>query len=102
MANYPLTKLNKEGTLLRPQRSYYSDEYAQAMCDLYLSDEIIRDEKDNTHTRYRLHAKQPHNIEMALAYDLMCPKCSGHLKQVGRTLTAHELGQYACPGCDKR
>ena len=102
MANYPLTKMNKEGTLLHPQRSYYSDECAQVMCDLYLSDEIIKDEKGNLHTRYRLNAKQPHNIEMALAYDLMCPKCNSRLKQVGRTLTSHELGQYVCPVCDKR
>ena len=102
MANYPLTKMSKEGTLLHPQRSYYSGEYAQAMCDLYLSDEIIKDEKGNIHTNYRLHTKQPHNIEMALAYDIMCPKCNSRLKQVGRTLTAHELGQYTCPVCDKR
>ena len=29
--NYPLKKVNKQGTLLRPQHTYYSDEYAQAV-----------------------------------------------------------------------
>ena len=72
--NYPLMKMNKEGTLLRPQHTYYSDEYAQAMCDLHLSDVIIKDDNGKLKTRYRLHAKHPHNIEMALAYDINCPK----------------------------
>ena len=38
--NYSLNSLNKEGTLLLPHHSYYSDEYAQSHCDLYLSDEF--------------------------------------------------------------
>ena len=33
---FPLVKMNKEGTLLQPSYSYYSEEYAQRMCDLYL------------------------------------------------------------------
>ena len=44
MANYPLTKMNKEGTLLHPQHSYYSDEYAKNTFDLFLSDCIVEDE----------------------------------------------------------
>ena len=36
---FPLTKLNKEGTLLNASHSYYSEEYAQRMCSLYLTDE---------------------------------------------------------------
>ena len=59
MANYPLTKMNKEGTLLRPQHSYYSDKYAESMCDLFLSDSIVEDEHGKLHKYYRLHAKQP-------------------------------------------
>ena len=39
---FPLTKLNKEGTLLNASHSYYSEEYAQRMCSLYLTDELSR------------------------------------------------------------
>ncbi len=42
MANYPISKINKGGTLLRPKGSYCSDEYVENMCDLYLRDEIHR------------------------------------------------------------
>ena len=39
--NYPLHKTNKEHPeILTPAHSSYSDEYAQRMCDLYLSDHI--------------------------------------------------------------
>ncbi len=103
MAIYPLTKMNKEGTLLRPQHSYYSDEYAKSMCNLFLSDSIVEDEQGKLHKYYRLHAKQPHNIEMALAYDIHCPNCpNGMLKQIGRPLSYNELGLYRCPVCDKK
>lgn len=103
MANYPLMKVNKEGTLLRPQHSYHSDEYTDRMCQLHLSDHIVRDDNGKTHKHYRLHAKQMHNIEMALSYDIMCPNCGcGHLKQVGGCLNSHELGLYSCPLCEKR
>ena len=45
------------------------------------------------HRFYRLHAMNPHTIEMALAYDIKCPCCSNNtLKQVGRCLDSHELG----------
>ena len=103
MANYPLTKMNKEGTLLRPQHSYYSDEYAQSTCDLFLSDSIVEDEHGKLHKYYRLHAKQPHDMEMAFAYDIHCPDChSGMLKQISRPLNYHEQGLYRCPVCDKK
>jgi hypothetical protein len=89
-------KMNKEGTLLRPQHTYYSDEYAHAMCDLHLSDVVIEDDKGKLKLRYRLHAKHPHTIEGAMAYNILCPKCHRHLKQVGRSLSYHDLGLYAC------
>ena len=41
---FPFTKLNKEGTLLNASHSYYTEEYAQRMCSLYLTDELSRDE----------------------------------------------------------
>ena len=103
MANYPLHSTNKEGTLLYGQTSFYSNEYAERMCDLHLRDEVSRDEHGNYHKYYRLHACKPHNIEMALRYDIHCPECSmGMLKQVGRCLNSHELGLYICPDCEKR
>ena len=100
--NYPLNSLNKEGSLLQSHHSYYSDECAQSHCSLYLSDEFEGDAyHNNIKSLYRLHAKEPHNIEMALAYDIKCPHCSGQLKQVGRQLNYHDLGLYECPACNK-
>ena len=43
--NYRLHVANKEGTQLVPIHTSYSDEYAQRMCDLYLSDEVHRNEE---------------------------------------------------------
>ena len=43
--NYRLHVANKEGTKLVPIHTSYSDEYAQRMCDLYLSDEVHRNEE---------------------------------------------------------
>lgn len=103
MKNYPLIKMDKEGTLLRPQHSYYSDEYTESMCDLFLRDCIAEDEQGKLHKYYRLHTKQAHDIEMALAYDIQCPDChSGMLKQISRPLNYNELGLYRCPVCDKK
>ena len=55
---FPLVKMNKEGTLLQPTNSYYSEEYAQRMCDLYLTDELNRDETGKIRKTYRLHASK--------------------------------------------
>lgn len=102
MANYPIYKMNKEGTLLGSQNSYYSDEYAAQICDLYLRDQLEKDNNGKIHTYYRLHAYHPHTIDMALQYNIHCPNCSsGMLKQVGRCLNFHELGLYVCPVCEK-
>ena len=51
---FPLTKLNKEGTLLNASHSYYTEEYAQRMCSLYLTDELSRDETGKIKRTYRL------------------------------------------------
>lgn len=75
---FPLTKLNKEGTLLNASNAYYSEEYAQ-----------------------RMHASNDHTEEMAFAYEIHCPKCGNHLKQIGRQLTLNTLGLYKCPVCDR-
>lgn len=101
MANYPLIKTNKQGTMLHPQASFCSEEYAHSMCDLYLSEECTRDQFWNVTHRYRLHASEPHSIDMALAYNIQCPRCGALLKQVGHTLNYYDLGAYMCPVCDK-
>lgn len=103
MSNYPLTKLNHNGTLLQGINSTYSDEYADTMCDLHLRSEYLDGEYGKTRKCYRLRAKNPHTIEMALRYDIRCPECnSGMLKQIGRCRNSHELGLYVCPICEKR
>ena len=40
---FPLVKMNKEGTLLQSSYSYYSEEYAPRMCDLYLTDGKVQE-----------------------------------------------------------
>lgn len=99
---YSLVKNNKEGTFLHPVHTYYSDEYAKAMCDLYLKDEVERDEQGKMQKYYRLHARYAHSQEQALGYDIECPRCNGMLKQVGRQISLNELGLYACPHCNRR
>ena len=100
--NYPIVK-NKKTNTLHPSNSNYSDEYAQKMCDLYLSDEVHTGNDGKLHRYYRLHAKLPHSIEDALTYDIKCPGCGqrGTLKQVGRVQNCYDLGLYRCPICEK-
>ena len=101
MANYPIHRIGNSETLLGTTKSFYSDEYAECMCDLHLRDEIHKEQNGTVQRYYRLHAKHPHTIEMALRYDIHCPKCSsGMLKQVGRCRNSHELGLYICPVCE--
>ncbi len=68
MANYPLKASNKEGMLLLPNNSSFSDEYAEKTCNLFLRSSVEQDGQGKLHKYYRLHAKQAHNTEMALAY----------------------------------
>lgn len=102
MANYPLIKLNKESTLFLPQNTSYSNEYAEQACDLHIRSEVHDEGHGLLKKYYRLHAKRPHNIEMALVYDIKCPDCGHLLKQVGRCLNSHELGLYICQNCNRR
>ena len=100
--NYPLHKTNKKHPeILTPIHSSYSDEYAQRMCDLYLSDHIEHNEQGELQEYYRLHARDLHTPEMALAYDVKCPKCDAILKQVARQNSGTELGLYTCKVCSK-
>ncbi len=99
--NYPIIRNKQAKNLLQPTHSSYSDEYAQRMCNLYLSDEIHMDDNYRPHKYYRLHAKDSHSEEMTLAYDIKCPDCGQNLKQVGRTLNYNDLGLYICKFCDR-
>lgn len=70
------------------------------MCDLYLSDELERNESGHFTTFYRLHARNSHSSEMEYAYDIKCPKCTDKLKLVGRRINNTMLGLYTCPCCN--
>ena len=101
--NYPLHNENKKHPeILTPTHSSYSDEYAQSMCDLYLSDHIERNEQGELRRYYRLHARDWHTPEMALAYDIKCPQCGAILKQVARQNSGTELGLYTCRVCNEK
>ena len=100
--NYPLTVNKKDGVTLTPHNSYYSDEYASKMCDLYLTAKVYRNEHGKMQRYYRLNAKHDHTIEQALAYNIKCPKCGAMMKQVGRQNSYTELGLYTCPKCERK
>ena len=104
MMNYPLTANKYDRHFLSPiTNHYYSEEYTAGHYDLYLTEEHAVDENRNVHRYYRLHANRPHNIDMALAYDIKCPHCGGRsLKQVGRCKDFYTLGLYECPTCDRK
>ena len=103
MANYPLLRNKANKNLLHPLHTFDSNEYTEKMNDLFLREEFYRDEHGNVKKYYRLHAREPHSIEMSLAYDIDCPKCGSgsKLKVVGRCVDFHTLGLYECPVCSK-
>lgn len=101
MSNYPLRANKVNWRILHPMDTCFTEEYIADHYDLYLSTEHLCDESDHPHRRFRLHAKYPHNIEQALAYDIKCPACGNNLRQVGRCRDSHTLGLYKCPVCDR-
>lgn len=101
MSIFAMHKLNKEGTLFSTSTTSYTEEYAEHALPIYLSSTLITDNKGMHRRRYRLHSMKPLTIEDALAIDISCPTCHHNLRQIGRSLNAHELGLYACPHCDK-
>ena len=101
MDNYPLHQNKFNPNALEPINAYITEEYIEKQYKLYLTTHYTRNEDGNVLRAYRLHAVDPHSIDMALAYDIKCPKCRTHLlKQVGRCLNYHDLGLYKCPVCD--
>ena len=100
--HYPLHQNRTNPNSLEPINAYITEEYIQKQYKLYLSSHLTRDEHGDVHRSYRLHAVEPHSIDMALAYDIKCPNCRrNNLKQIGRCLNYHDLGLYKCPVCDK-
>ena len=99
MSNYRLNRV-KGTNVLMPQSGFYSDEYADTF-ELSLREQLFRNEFGHISSYYRLKAMKPHTIEMALAYDIDCPKCGHRLKQIGRCKNSLELGLYTCPVCDE-
>lgn len=97
---YKLHK-NKNNNFLTASHGAYTEEYAQNMFDLYLKDELIKNDAGRVEKLYRLYAKEDHTQDMALAYDVQCPNCRNVLKQVGKQLTFNKLGLYKCPHCGK-
>ncbi len=102
MSNYKLHKLNKKGRWFHANDTSFTDEYADERLDLFLRSSVVKKENGKYGNVYRLHAKEPHTVEMALDYDIGCPKCGAQLRLIGRCLNSHELGLYTCPVCDKR
>lgn len=103
MSIYPL-KVNKANMrTLHPMRVVASEEYISSHYDLYLTTEYYSNGNGGQNRYYRLNAMHPHSVDMALAYNIECPKCDRHtLKQVGRCLDPHTLGLYECPVCDRK
>lgn len=102
--NYPLKQNKYNWRSLEPETNkYYTEEYLANNYDLYLTSEYIPDDNGNHHRYYRLHANSPHSIEMALAYDVKCPRCGKNaMKQVGRCRDYYTLGLYECPVFDRK
>ena len=102
--NYPLRQNKFNWRLLTPETNNHSTEdYIAGHYDMYLTSEYIKDDEGEVHRYYRFHVNQPHTIEMALAYDISCPRCRGNmLKQVGRCQDHYKLGLYECPVCDRK
>ncbi len=100
--NYPLRRNKFDPKILYPERSYYTEEYLKNHYELYLTTDYVKGEWGKLHKYYRLHASQPHTLDMTLGYEIQCPKCHRRtLRQIGRCLGMYDLGLYYCPECDK-
>lgn len=93
----------KDGTYgLHAQNTYYTDEYARTHCSFYLTDELFQNDRGELEVYYRLHAKEPHDNNMTLAYDVYCPKCGKQMRQITINKDCHTLGYYECKHCKRR
>ena len=81
--------------------SLSSWKFKESSYDLYLTEQLDRNENGKSQRNYRLHARAAHTPEMALAYEIKCPKCGNTLKQIARQRTLTDLGLYTCKCCNK-
>lgn len=105
MAVYNLNKTeHKDGTYgLHPQSTSFSEEYAERMCEFYLTDEYVKDEHGNVDAFYRLHSPRiARNNNQALNYDVRCPKCNALMRKVSTNKDYHTLGYYECKKCNNK
>lgn len=97
-----LMKCNKEGTLLQAKNSLISENYAKESCDLYLTDELYKDESGSMMKYFKLHANATHTVEQGLVYDIKCPSCGALFKRVGRQTSPNDLSLFTCTECNRR
>lgn len=103
MTNYRLEESkNTKNYLLVMPSSNSSNEYAEECWHTFLREVLVEDKFGQLSRYYRLFSKKAHNEDMALQYDIQCPKCGGKLKKVTNIRSSHNLGLYECPVCDKK
>ena len=100
---YCLNADKNNPNILEPKSYPYRDaSFIKNTSELYLSEQLTSDQHGHLHHAYRLHAKKPHTVEMALQYDIKCPRCRVRdMKLVGRCLSSRDLGLYKCRVCDQ-
>ncbi len=104
MSNFKLRVNKFDRKALYPISTYCSEEYLAGHAGLYLTTDLVEDERNQKlHRYYRLHSSESLSIEDALGFEISCPECHRHkLRQIGRILNSHDLGLYVCPDCDKK
>ena len=97
---YALNRKNRDGALLVPARGFYS--YS---CDdagrLYLTEEDSVGKDGRVLKCYRLHAKQPQSVRMALSYNVLCPRCSRKMETVDAAVSDRTLSLFTCRNCNR-
>lgn len=102
MENFILHAQGLNKKILRPTSYIITEEGLKHSYELYLTKELWKQKTyGNFRSVYRLHACVPHTVEMALAYNILCPKCGKPMRQIGRCQDFHTLGLYECMNCDK-
>ncbi len=102
MSVFPLNTNTKNGTVLHPQSSFYTEEYARRMCNWYLTDHVQKDGNGDVRKSYQLHSSEPRSFADFMAYDILCPKCGQRMHPIANAVNSHDLALYTCSACNKR